>query len=54
MDDRGIHPAEEEFGVATGPAVIADLVQLPTHRNQLGQVAVVVGVSDRKQAGGFG
>ena len=36
VDDGGIHAAEEEFRVAAGPTVVADLIQLPAHRDQLG------------------
>ena len=54
VDDRGIHAAEEELGVAAGPVVVTNLVQLPSHGDELGEVAVVVGVPDGEKAGGFG
>ena len=33
VNDRGVHPAKEELCVAPVPAIIADFVQLPSHRD---------------------
>ena len=46
MDDGCVHPAKEKFRVTPGPILIANFVQLPSYGDQLGEVAVVVGVSD--------
>ena len=54
MDDGSEHAAEKELGVAPGPSFVADLVQLPSHGDQLGEVTVVVGVTDGEKTRGFG
>ena len=46
MDYWGVHSAEEEFGVTAVPSLISDFVQLPAHRDELGEVTVIVGVID--------
>ena len=48
------HAAEEKFGIATIPAVVANFIQLPANGDELGEVNIVVGVVDRKKSGGFG
>ncbi len=50
MDYGGVHSAEEEFGVPSVPSFISDFVQLPSHCDQLGEVAVIVGVIDGEEA----
>ena len=51
MDYWGVHSAEEEFGVSAVPSFISNFVQLPAHRDELGEIAVVVGVIDGEEAG---
>ena len=51
VDYGGIHSAEEEFGVPAVPSLISDFVQLPSHRNKLGKITVIVGVIDGEEAG---
>ena len=51
MDYGSVHSAEEEFGVSAVPSLISDFVQLPAHRDELGKIAVVVGIIDREEAG---
>ncbi len=50
MDYGGIHSAEEEFGVSAVPSFISDFVQLPSHRDELGEITVIVGVIDGEEA----
>jgi hypothetical protein len=51
VDYGGIHSAEEEFGVPAVPSLISDFVQLPSHRDELGKITVIVGVIDGEEAG---
>ena len=51
VDYGGIHSAEEEFGVPAVPSLISDFVQLPSHRDELGEITVIVGVIDGEEAG---
>jgi len=51
VDYGGIHSAEEEFGVPAVPSLISDFVQLPSHRDELGEIAIIVGVIDGEEAG---
>ena len=53
VDYGGIHSAEEEFGVPAVPSLISDFVQLPSHRDELGEITVVVGVIDGEETGRF-
>ena len=53
VDYGGIHSAEEEFGVPAVPSLISDFVQLPSHRDELGEIAVIIGVINREEAGRF-
>ena len=53
VDYGGVHAAEEEFGIAAVPAFISDLVQLPAHGDELGEITIIVRVVDRKEAGCF-
>ena len=46
MDDGSEHAAEKELGVAPGPSFVADLVQLPADRDELGKIPVVVRIVD--------
>jgi len=50
MDYGGIHSAEEEFSVSTIPSLVSDFVQLPAHRDELGEIAVIIGVIDGEEA----
>ena len=51
MDYGGVHSTEEEFGVTAVPSLISDFVQLPSHRDELGEITVVVGVIDGEETG---
>ena len=51
VDYGGVHSAEEEFGVPAVPSLISDFVQLPSHRDELGEIAVIIGVIDGEEAG---
>jgi hypothetical protein len=51
VDYGGIHSAEEEFGVPAVPSLISDFVQLPSHRDELGKITVIVGVIHGEEAG---
>jgi len=51
MNYGGVHSAEEEFGVPAVPSLISDFVQLPSHRDELGEITVIVGVIDGEEAG---
>ena len=53
MDYGGVHSAEEEFGVPAVPSLISDFVQLPSHRDELGEIAVIIGVINGEEAGRF-
>jgi len=53
VDDGSVHSAEQEFGVAPVPALVADFIQLPADGNELREVAVIVGVVNREKAGCF-
>ena len=46
VDYGGVHAAEEEFGIAAVPAFISDLVQLPAHGDELGEIPIIVRVVD--------
>ena len=54
MDYGGVHAAEEEFCIATVPAFISDLIQLPSHGDELGEIPIIVRVVDGKESGCFG
>jgi len=51
VDYGGVHSAEKEFGVPAVPSLISDFVQLPSHRDELGKITVIVGVIDGEEAG---
>lgn len=53
VDYGGVHSAEEEFGVSAVPPLISDFVQLPSHRDELGEIAVVIGIIDGEEASRF-
>ena len=53
LESGGEHAAEKKFGVATIPALVADFVQLPPDRDELGKVDVIIRVVDGEQTGGF-
>ena len=53
MDYGGVHAAEEEFCIATVPAFISDLIQLPSHGDELGEIPIIVRVVDGKESGCF-
>ena len=42
VDYGGVHAAEEEFGIAAVPAFISDLIQLPAHGDELGEITIIV------------
>ena len=51
VDYGGVHSTEEEFGVPPVPSLISDFVQLPSHRDELGKITVIVGVIDGEETG---
>ena len=53
VDYGGVHSAEEKFGVPAVPSLISDFVQLPSHRDELGEIAVIIGVINGEEAGRF-
>ena len=54
VNHGGIHSTEEKLGVPAVPSFVSDFVQLPSHGNELGEVAIVVRVVNGEKAGGFG
>ena len=54
MNHGGVHSAEEKLGVSAVPSFVTDFVELPTHRDELGEVAVIVGVTNGKEPRCFG
>ncbi len=53
VDYGGVHSAEEEFGVPAVPSLIPDFIQLPSHRDELGEIAVIIGVINGEETGCF-
>ena len=53
VDYGGVHSAEEEFGVPAVPSLIPDFIQLPSHRDELGEIAVIIGVINGEETGRF-
>ena len=51
MDYGSVHSAEEEFSIPAIPSLISDFVQLPAHRDELGEIAVIIGVIDGEEVG---
>jgi hypothetical protein len=53
VDYGGIHSTEEEFSITAVPSLISDFVQLPSYRDELGEIAVIVGVINGEETGCF-
>ena len=53
LDNGTEHSAEKELGVATIPTFVADLVELPSDGDELGEINIIVGIVNGAEASGF-
>ena len=53
LDNGPEHAAKEKFGITTVPTFVADLVELPSDGDELGEINIIVGIVNGAEASGF-
>jgi hypothetical protein len=54
LDNGTEHPAKEELGITTVPTFVADLIELPSDGDELGEINIIVRIIDGAETSGFG